>query len=296
MTTQEIKELVRTVYDAYNERDFGRSAAVVADDVELINVATGQVFRGREGFLAFLNGWATAFPDSKVEVVGLKAAEDGASVEFFGRGTHTGPLAGPAGTIPPTGRRVDVRFHDAWEVRNGRIASGRTYFDLATMLGQLGVLPPPAPAALDLTGVPIGESASAASYRRLVEELFNRGNEAVVDELIAPDAVDHDPVPGFPEGREGLKAMVRAFRAAFPDGRTVIDELFVADDRVVARYTYTGTHQGELFGIAPTGRRVTAKGIDIVRAKGSTLVEHWGAFDQLALLQQLGAAPQPAGS
>lgn len=296
MAAQMIEELVRTVYDAYNERDFARSAAQVADDVELVNVATGQVFRGRDGFLAFLNGWATAFPDSRVEVMALKAVDVGAAVEFVGRGTHTGPLAGPAGTIPPTGRRVEVCFHDAWEVKDGRITSGRTYFDLATMLGQLGVLPAPAPAALDLAGVTIGEPASATAYRRLVEELFNRGNEAAVDELIAPDGVDHDPLPGFPAGREGVKALARTFRAAFPDARTTIDELFVAGDRVVARYTFTGTHEGELFGIPPTGRRVTVKGIDIVRAEGGTLVEHWGAFDQAALLQQLGAAPQPAGS
>ncbi|HEX8692308.1 MAG TPA: ester cyclase [Longimicrobium sp.] len=157
MTTQEIRDLVRTVYDAYNARDFDRSASLVAEDAELVNVATGQVFRGREGFVAFLKGWAAAFPDSAVEVAGLKADETGAAVEFVGRGTHTGPLAGPAGTIPPTGRRVEIRFHDAWEVRGEKIARGRTYFDALSMLAQLGVLP--APGAVDLTGVEIGGPA-----------------------------------------------------------------------------------------------------------------------------------------
>jgi steroid delta-isomerase-like uncharacterized protein len=158
MTPQEITAIAQTVYDCYNARDFERSASLAAEDVEIVNLATGQTFRGRAGLIAFLGGWAAAFPDSMVEVRRIVASEDGAAVEFVGRGTHLGPLAGPAGTIPPTGRTVEIPFHDAWEVRGGELSRGRLYFDSLTMLAQLGVAP--APPALDLTGVPLGEPAA----------------------------------------------------------------------------------------------------------------------------------------
>lgn len=149
MTTQELTALARSIYDAYNARDFQHAASYSTDDVEITNVATGEVARGKEGIVAFLQGWATAFPDSHVEVVNIIAGENGAAAEFIARGTQDGPLVGPMGTIPPTGRAVELRFIDVWEMRGDQIARGRTYFDMATMLGQLGLL-----------GVPAGAGAS----------------------------------------------------------------------------------------------------------------------------------------
>jgi predicted ester cyclase len=89
-----------------------------------------------------------------VEVVNVIAGENGGVAEFIGRGTHTGPLTGPAGTIPPTGRRIEFPLCDVWKVRDGRFAGNRCYYDLLGLLGQLGVIP--APAALDISGATIG--------------------------------------------------------------------------------------------------------------------------------------------
>ncbi|HYJ80105.1 MAG TPA: ester cyclase [Longimicrobiaceae bacterium] len=146
MTTQEITALAHGIYDAFNRRDFAYTAAASTDDVEVLNVPTGQVFRGKEELIGFLQSWATAFPDGTIEVANVIAGENGAAAEFIARGTQTGPLVGPMGTIPPTGRAVEVRFIDAWEMRGDKIARGRTYYDLMTMLGQLGVLGVPAEA------------------------------------------------------------------------------------------------------------------------------------------------------
>jgi steroid delta-isomerase-like uncharacterized protein len=143
MSAQDNAMLARAAYGAFNERDFDRAAALVAEDLELINVATGETFRGPEGFRQYMQGWASAFSDASTEITNLSAGDDFAVVEFVGQGTHDGPLKGPAGEIPPTGRRVEIRFCEVHEIWDGKIVRSRTYFDLATMMGQLGLMSAP---------------------------------------------------------------------------------------------------------------------------------------------------------
>jgi steroid delta-isomerase-like uncharacterized protein len=131
----------RALNDAYNARDWDTATSLMTPGVELVNQATGERFDGPDGARAFLAGWATAFPDSEVETTLVVADEVTAVTEFRGRGTHTGPLSGPAGTIPPTGRGVDVPFVQVLEFEGDQIARVRLYFDLAGMLHQLGVMP-----------------------------------------------------------------------------------------------------------------------------------------------------------
>ena len=139
-TQQDNETLVRAVYDAYNDRAFDRVRDLVTDDVELVNVAFGETFRGPEGQRQFMENWAAAFPDSRIEVTKVIDGGDSVVVEFTGRGTHTGPLRAPAGEIAPTRKRVEVKFCEVHEVENGKIARGRSYFDSATMLRQLGLI------------------------------------------------------------------------------------------------------------------------------------------------------------
>jgi len=132
-----------------------------------------------------------------------------------------------------------------------------------------------------------------AIARRVQEEAFNQGNLAVIDELVSADYVDHDLPPGFPPGREGFKQMVAMYRAAFPDVQMTIDDVVAEGDKVVMRWTAKGTHQGELMGIPPTNKQVTVTGVDINRLAGGKLAEHWGHFDQMGMMQQLGVIPSP---
>lgn len=136
----------RALNDAYNARDLEAAVALTTPDVELVNMATGQTFHGPEGVRQFLGGWSGAFPDSQVETTKVVADEHGAAMEFIGRGTQTGPLPGPAGAIPPTGRPVEVPFIQMLEMRQGKIARIRLYFDSAGLLQQLGIMPTPAAA------------------------------------------------------------------------------------------------------------------------------------------------------
>jgi steroid delta-isomerase-like uncharacterized protein len=137
--------------------------------------------------------------------------------------------------------------------------------------------------------------ANKALVRRFANELMNRGNLQVADEICAPNAVNHSAPPGSPAGPAGVKQMVTMYRSAFPDMRVTIEDLVAEGDKVAARWSVTGTHRGELMGIPATGKRVTVTGMEINRFAGGKLVEHWESFDQLGLMQQLGVVPTPGG-
>jgi predicted ester cyclase len=123
--------------------------------------------------------------------------------------------------------------------------------------------------------------------QRLHATLLGSRDPAVVDEFFAPDFVSHDNPPGFPPGVEGVKRFFTTFRDAFPDVSVAIDELVVEGDRVAVATIFTGTHRGELMGVAPTGRQVSVTGIDIVRIAGGKIVEHRGLTDIVGLMRQL---------
>lgn len=126
--------------------------------------------------------------------------------------------------------------------------------------------------------------------RRLLEEDVSRGDEAVADEIIAPDFFDHTNPPGMQHGIEGHKAIVRLFRAAFPDQWWHIEDMVAEGDKVVARVLFRATHNGDFFGIPPTGKQVEMSGIHILRIAGGKIAEHWGNNDDLGLMRQLGPA------
>lgn len=130
--------------------------------------------------------------------------------------------------------------------------------------------------------------------RRFVNDGINAANLAVFDELLVPDVIDHYAPPGVPPGREGWKQTRLIFLAGFPDGHWVEEDLMAEGDKVVGRYTFHGTHQGEFFGILAIGKQVVVTNIHIMRFVDGKIVEHWGNGDDLGLLQQLGAVPMPA--
>jgi steroid delta-isomerase-like uncharacterized protein len=108
-----------------------------------------------------------------------------------------------------------------------------------------------------------------------------------VDSFFAPEFVSHNNPPGFPPGVDGVKQFFSMFRDAFPDVTVEIDEMVAEGDRVAVATTFTGTHEGELMGVAPTGRRVSVTGIDIVRVADGKIAEHRGLTDIVGLMRQL---------
>ncbi len=129
--------------------------------------------------------------------------------------------------------------------------------------------------------------------RRFYDEVVNRGNLDMIDELASPDFVDHEASSGLAGGREDVKQFLSMLRIAFPDLRMNVEDLIAEGDKVVARATMTGRHQGEFAGIAATGKTVNVAAIDIVRFADGKLAEHWGVTDAASLMEQLGALPTP---
>ena len=138
--------------------------------------------------------------------------------------------------------------------------------------------------------------ANKTTARRLVDDLFNNKNYDVIDELFAPDFVEHEEIPGIDLGRDGVRQATQMFHAAFPDLHVVIQDVLADGDKVVMREQWTGTHQGDFIGLPATGKQVDFSVIDIVRLAEGKLVEHWAVTDMLALLTQLGAIPEPDGA
>jgi steroid delta-isomerase-like uncharacterized protein len=134
-----------------------------------------------------------------------------------------------------------------------------------------------------------------ALARRAFEEAWNKGNLAVLDQLVAADFDGH-PQPSdadFGRGPEGQKRFIGMYRAAFPDIQMTIEDMTAEGDRVAVRWTGRGTHTGELMGMPATGKRATVTGILIDRIAGGKIAESWGNFDALGMLQQLGVVPAP---
>ncbi len=136
---------------------------------------------------------------------------------------------------------------------------------------------------------------SVKEHKRLIERfsdaVWNQGNLDAIDEVYASDLIWHSAPPGLPPTRDGLRMMISGFRAAFSDAVATVDQLVGEGGSVAWRWTFQGTHTGELMGIPGTGSRVTFAGVSIDRFAGGRSVERRDYADMLGLLQQLGAVP-----
>ena len=126
------------------------------------------------------------------------------------------------------------------------------------------------------------------AYCRIIDAI-SRGDADGLDELMAPDIVDHNPIPNQASGRDGFRQWMAVARTAFPDMRGTVEDVIGEADRVAARMTWHGTHRGEFVGVGPTGKRVSISAFHLVRFSDGRAVEWWGTADLLGALQQLGA-------
>jgi predicted ester cyclase len=130
-----------------------------------------------------------------------------------------------------------------------------------------------------------------ATIRRAYEEVLNKGNVAILNELMAPNYVSHGPGGLDVKGPEGFGQYVTMMRTAFPDIRVTLENMVAEGDYVAHRFTLTGTHRGDWLSIPPTGKRVTVTGNVLSRFAAGKEVEAWEELDMLSFMQQLGAIP-----
>ena len=142
MSARDNATLIQTLLRAYNNQDAGTFAVNATDDCETIDIPSGMTFSGPDGFRQYIQSFITAFPEGQVQATSLFTTDDQGLLEVLARGTHTGPLTSPAGQIPPTGRRIELRYCVVYQFRNGRVTSVHYYYDqLRFFLQQLGIIP-----------------------------------------------------------------------------------------------------------------------------------------------------------
>ncbi|MDZ7291744.1 MAG: ester cyclase [candidate division KSB1 bacterium] len=137
------------------------------------------------------------------------------------------------------------------------------------------------------------EEKNAAAMKRFYEEVVNKGNLKLIDELVAAEFVEHEELPGMKPGREGVKEFFTMFRAAFPDLQFQVNDLVAKGDKVWAYITIRGTHKGQFMDMAATGKTIEVKGFDLIRFVNGKAAEHWGLTDSMTMMMQLGAMPMP---
>jgi len=130
-----------------------------------------------------------------------------------------------------------------------------------------------------------------ALVRRYVEEVLNNKNLTLIDELFAPNFIDHDSSMPAAKGPAGVKRLVAIVHTSFPDLHFAIEDMVAEGDKVVYRYTVRGTHQNDFMGIAATGNQINFTGIHIYRVANGQLQEEWENWDTLGVMRQLGALP-----
>jgi len=265
------KALVRRVMEeSWNKRNMTLMDELLDPGYVYHGVVEGEII-GVEAMKQFLTWLYAAFPDAQ-HIIQEQVAEGGKVVtRFKSTGTPQVEFMG----IAPSGKHITVDEVSISRIAGGRIVEDWNTWDVLGLLRQLGASP-------EATG------ANKALLRRWIEGV-NKGNLALFDEVYG-DCVYYSPATGELK-REALRQFMASLLAAFPDGRWTIEDQVAEGDKVVTRWSFTGTHQGELMGVAPTGKQVTTSGMVIDRIVEGKIVEEREEWDTLGMMQQMSATP-----
>ncbi len=264
------------VQNMFNEIFGSKNLAVIdenfAADFIMHDPVTPMEIRGPEGYKQVNGVYFTAFPDIQITIRDMIAEGDRVAVPYTITGTHTGEFMG----IPATGRRITVAGISIYRFADGKIVEIWASYDALGMMQQLTISQ---------------EEANKAVVQRVADEIWNKGNLAVVGEIFAADFVNHDPNRLDTLDLDSYKGWVVETLTAYPDFHVEVHDMVAQGDKVAARLTVTGTHQGELMGIPPTCKQVTMTAMNIHRLDGGKVVEVWWSYDTLGMTQQLGVIP-----
>lgn len=248
----------------------------------------GQPDQDLEGFLGFGVAFRAAFPDATFAFTHVVADGDLVALRYIGTGTHEGEIFG----VPATNKAVRWEGMVVRRLEGGLVVEEWNAPDNAGLLGQLaGDTPMPSPDSKDHQGAgdctPSALEAAREVALRVSKEVV-LGGEAP-DALVSPDFVMHNP-NGIPDqDLEGFLGFNAGFRAAFPDAAFVFTHTPAEGGLVTLRYTATGTHSADFFGVPATGKEVAWEGMVIRRIEAGKAVEEWNAPDIAGLMAQLTA-------
>ena len=296
-TPDDMKQKMVRLYDESNKMNLDVFDEMFAPDFVSYGGAGFQDLHGPKEFKDLYLTFLGAMPDLRFDPTFMVAEGDIVFVRGTLGGTHKGNFMGMAPAtdkyIRWTGTAI-FRFNDA-----GLCTARWQEWDGMSVMQQMGVIPTPdgqpaAPAPLpEMSHVLAGPSrpedvqANRRLMERFIEEVWNRKNLAVSDEVFAPNATSPD-APGLQPGQAGVNAIASTFFEAFPDFHMTIDFLAAEGDRVAAHFVQGGTHRGALFGIAATGNKVSFGEMGLLRLEDGKVVESFYNTDMLTLMQQLG--------
>lgn len=244
-------------------------------------------YHGPEGFKDLVTMLRGAFPDVHLSVEHLLAEGDTVVGHWKGSGTHTGgPLHSVMGDLPATGKHFVIDGMSWLRIVDGKIVESLANEDTVGLLMQLGVIPNENPPA---TSTP---DENKATVKRYFGELMSEGNLDVINDIVHVDFAFR--IPTLPEpvrGRDGMQGFVNGLRAGFPDIKFTVERIMADGDKVAARWTITGTHQGTFLNIPASGNPIKDQGVDIFRFANGQIVEIFVNENDLGLLQQMGAIP-----
>lgn len=302
-TEDENRAVVQRWYDLIDAGDVAGFADVFSP-VVIQHAADFADARGIEEIQASFGPFLAAFPDMAHDVQQVAADGDLVAARVVATGTHQGEFMG----IVPTGREVTWTALAIFRIECGRIAEHWSEVDSVGRLVQLGAIPPlgssssGTPAAGEAAGDAASSPATCADtteaenadlVRRWYDEVWSAGNDANLDEMIAPDHVHHRVLNRITTGSAARVATIKRWRTTMPDLVTSPDFLFTDGDRVVVRWTATGTQDGPWEDIPPTGNTVTWTGNTIFRIECGRIAEEWSEADSLAFFRQLGVVEWP---
>ncbi|NOZ28127.1 MAG: ester cyclase [Chloroflexi bacterium] len=293
MSVEQNKALLRRgLLDMWSTGDLSILEELIAPDYVMHDVAGD--FRGIEAYKQFLNLYRGALQDLRFTIDDQVGEGDLLATRWTSSGTHQGELMG----IPPTGKLIAGMGIVFSHIVNGKAVEEWGYWDAFGLLQQLGAAPARGRTDFSwgepskVTGDPGDPESNKAIVTRYVEEAWNQQRLDVLDEIMHADVVTHEPITGQTlPGREGRKQAIRIYVVAFPDLHSSPNHLIAEGDKVALHWTATATHQGELMGTPPTGKKVKWSGVAIFRIADGQIVETWWSWDTLGLLQQIGAIP-----
>jgi len=230
--------------------------------------------RGREARRRFFASLREAIPDYRLTVEELIAEGDKVAMRWSDTGTHRGEWLG----VPASGKRICGSGTTTFRLVDGKITDEFVQADVLGFLQHVGA----APASIE---------ANKAIVRRYFDELINQDKLALSDELFTADSIYHGP--NFPEmrGRGARREHIASVRRAFPDFRCSVDEVVAEGNKVVVSWLLTGTHRGDFWGIAPTGKKISFSGTSIFRIRDAMIADEFMQWDALGYLQQHGLVP-----
>jgi steroid delta-isomerase-like uncharacterized protein len=252
---------------------------------------------GSEGFKQLVSAYRSSFPDIHWTVEDTIAEGDLVAARWTSTGTHQGELAG----IPPTGASVAGTGISILRIAEGKVEEEWASWDALAVMQQLGVIVPPRAGPESyvwgtdsrVEGDPGDPALNRVLVIRVVTQFWNGKDIGGILETHSQDAIAHNPViPGNPLDFAAYQQACLAHLAALPDFHVATEAMIAEADKVVVRWTVSGTQQGELMGMPASGNSVEFKGITIYRLADNNVVESWWAYDALGMMQQITASPE----